>query len=81
MGAIIEDSFSKRVTHIFTADLDSLLKKIGAQNFKRFKGVSCVVIAETLLSTVIFVCAVSLGTMCALKGGLYIGYKMIILAD
>lgn len=38
MGAIIEDSFSKRVTHIFTADLDSLLKKIGAQNFKRFKG-------------------------------------------
>lgn len=50
MGAIIEDSFSKRVTHIFTADLDSLLKKIGAQNFKRFKGVSCVVIAETLLS-------------------------------
>ncbi|KAH6809551.1 DNA polymerase lambda [Perilla frutescens var. frutescens] len=38
MGAKIEDSFSKRVTHIFAAELDSLLKKLGAQNLKRFKG-------------------------------------------
>ncbi|KAL1550910.1 DNA-directed DNA polymerase [Salvia divinorum] len=38
LGAKIEDIFSKRVTHIFTADSDSLLKKVGAQNLKRFKG-------------------------------------------
>ncbi|XP_042049018.1 DNA polymerase lambda-like isoform X1 [Salvia splendens] len=38
LGAKIEDIFSKRVTHIFAADSVSLLKKVGAQNLKRFKG-------------------------------------------
>ncbi|XP_047959735.1 DNA polymerase lambda [Salvia hispanica] len=38
LGAKIEDIFSKRVTHIFAANSDSLLKKVGAQNLKRFKG-------------------------------------------
>lgn len=40
LGAKVEESFSKRVTHIFAADSGSLLKAVGAQNLKRFKGVS-----------------------------------------
>ncbi|KAI3467476.1 hypothetical protein Pfo_024139 [Paulownia fortunei] len=38
MGAKIEDSFSKRVTHIFAADLNSLIQKMEGESLKRFKG-------------------------------------------
>ncbi|KAL6567781.1 hypothetical protein OROGR_001449 [Orobanche gracilis] len=38
MGAKIEDSFSRRVTHIFAADLNSVLQKMDGENLKRFKG-------------------------------------------
>ncbi|GFP96163.1 DNA polymerase lambda [Phtheirospermum japonicum] len=39
MGAKIEVSFSKRVTHIFAADLNSLLQKMDSESLKRFKGI------------------------------------------
>ncbi|KAL6571763.1 hypothetical protein OROHE_002632 [Orobanche hederae] len=38
MGAKIEDSFSRRVTHIFAADLNSVLQKMDSESLKRFKG-------------------------------------------
>ncbi|PIN13157.1 DNA polymerase IV (family X) [Handroanthus impetiginosus] len=38
MGAKIEDSFSKRVTHIFAPDMNSLLQKMDGDRLKRFKG-------------------------------------------
>ncbi|KAL8518941.1 hypothetical protein ACS0TY_010051 [Phlomoides rotata] len=38
MGAKIEDSYSKKVTHVFAADINSLLKKMDAQSLERFKG-------------------------------------------
>ncbi|KAL3631061.1 hypothetical protein CASFOL_024045 [Castilleja foliolosa] len=39
MGAEIEDRFSKRVTHIFAVDLNSLLQKMDGKSLKRFKGI------------------------------------------
>ncbi|KAL2476569.1 DNA polymerase lambda (POLL) [Abeliophyllum distichum] len=38
MGASIEDRFSKRVTHIFAVNLNSLLQKVDRQCLTRFKG-------------------------------------------
>lgn len=39
MGANIEEGLSKRVTHIFVSDLNSLLQKLDGDSLKRFKGV------------------------------------------
>ncbi|KAG8366201.1 hypothetical protein BUALT_Bualt17G0051900 [Buddleja alternifolia] len=38
MGATIEARLSKRVTHIFAVDLNSLLRKFDGKSLKRFKG-------------------------------------------
>ncbi|XP_058192903.1 DNA polymerase lambda isoform X5 [Rhododendron vialii] len=39
MGASIEDRLSKKVTHVFAMNSDSLLKQIGRERLSRFKGV------------------------------------------
>lgn len=39
MGAVIEDRFSKRVTHVFAVDSHTLLHEFDGQRLSRFKGV------------------------------------------
>lgn len=43
MGATIEDSFSKKVTHVFAMNVDSLLQKIDRERLTRSKAVSLIV--------------------------------------
>ncbi|EPS71382.1 hypothetical protein M569_03377, partial [Genlisea aurea] len=38
LGAIVEDSFSKVITHVFAADSGSLLQKVDQERLKHFKG-------------------------------------------
>lgn len=59
MGATIEDTYSKKVTHIFAADLNSLRKKVDAQSLKRFRGVSVQFIAK--ISSTSNLCRVIIG--------------------
>lgn len=40
MGATIEDCLTKKVSHVFAADLNSLLQKVNRERLARFKGVS-----------------------------------------
>lgn len=40
MGASIEGTFSKNVTHVFAADANSLLKKVDHKRLIRSKAVS-----------------------------------------
>ncbi|KAK4402838.1 DNA polymerase lambda [Sesamum angolense] len=38
MGAKVEDRFSRRVTHIFAVDLNTLIQEINRESLKRFEG-------------------------------------------
>lgn len=40
MGAVIEERFSKRVTHVFAMHSDALLQQLDRERLSRFKGVS-----------------------------------------
>ena len=40
MGAVIEERLSKRVTHIFAIDSDTLLRQFDNDRLSRFKGVA-----------------------------------------
>ena len=39
MGATIADRLSKKVSHVFAANKDALLRQVGREHMERFKGV------------------------------------------
>lgn len=47
MGALVEDSFSKRVTHVLSMNSNALLQQVNHEHLQCFKGVSSL---ATLLS-------------------------------
>lgn len=54
MGALIEERFSKRVTHILAMDSDSLLHLLDTDRLSRFKGVSPFFLLLLLLKSIFF---------------------------